>query len=92
MLAQRIQARAFRRCGQLLAEIEKAQGANQNISEGVHTNVLTRKQAAEEAGMSKHQQVQSLRVANVSEEDFDEQVESQPNLTKALTFAEIFHT
>ena len=75
-MAQRIRARAIRRAGELLKQIEPAHGANQNISEGDRTNVLTRENAAREAGMSKHQQVQATRIANVSEREFEEQVES----------------
>ena len=41
----RNQARAIRRCGEMLKQIEPAHGANQNISEGALTNV-SRKQSA----------------------------------------------
>ena len=74
--AQRIRARAVRRCGELLKEIEKAQGANQNIKGGASPNVQTRKQAASDAGLSPDQARQSIRVANVPEESFEEQLES----------------
>jgi hypothetical protein len=74
-MADRIQARAIQRCGQLLNEIEKAHGANQNINGGTPTKV-TRKSAAEEAGMSKDQAVTAIRVANIPEEEFDEAIES----------------
>lgn len=37
--ALRIQARAIRRCGELLKQIEPARGANQNIGEGAHPKV-----------------------------------------------------
>lgn len=49
-------ARAVRRAGELLKQVEPAHGANQNISDAGDTKVLTRKQAAADAGMSKHQQ------------------------------------
>lgn len=83
-LAQRIRARAVRRCGQLLEEIEKAHGANQNIKEDTRPNVQTRKESALEAGLSEHQSKQALRVANVPESDFEEQLESDtpPTVTK----------
>lgn len=74
--AQRIRARAIRRCGELLKEIEKQQGANQNIRDGGDPKVLTRKDAAKDAGMSERQAKQSIRVANVPQEDFDKQVDS----------------
>jgi hypothetical protein len=71
------EARAIRRAGELLKQIDPAHGANQNIREGCRLNVQTRSDAARDAGMSKHQQVQSTRVANVSDEDFEAQVEAE---------------
>jgi hypothetical protein len=81
--AMRIRARAIRRCGELLKEIEKKQGANQNISADSVTKVETRKEAAEEAGLSKRQAVTAIRVANVPQETFTEQIESDapPTIT-----------
>lgn len=83
-MAQRIRARAMRRAGELLKQIEPAHGANQNISAGAHTNVVTRSDVAERAGMSKHQQVTAVRVASIPERQFTEQVESAnpPTLTE----------
>lgn len=83
LMAQRIKARAVRRAGELLQQIEPAYGANQNISVGTHTNVLTRENAARDAGFSKHQQVQAVRIAAVPARDFEAQVESPkpPTLT-----------
>lgn len=74
-MAQRIRARAIRRAGELLKQIEPQQGANQNIKAGDHPNVLTRTDAAREAGMSPHQAKQAVRVSNVPEDDFEAQVE-----------------
>lgn len=81
--AMRIQSRAARRMGELLDQIEPKQGANQNIGMGDHTKVLTRTSAAEAAGLSKHQQVQAVRVARVPAEEFERQVESEnpPTIT-----------
>jgi hypothetical protein len=75
-MADRIQARAIRRCGELLREIKDGRGANQNIGEGDHPKVLTRKDAAAEAGLSEHQRKTALRIANVPEKEFDAAVES----------------
>jgi len=61
----RIQARAIDRCGELLHEIEPARGANQNISDGADTKILTRKDAADAAGLSDRQRVTALHVNNV---------------------------
>ena len=74
-MAQRIRARAIRRAGELLKQIEPAHGANQNINDGGDTNVLTRKQAAQDAGMSERQRNTAQRIASIPEQDFDEQVE-----------------
>ena len=45
--------------------------------------VQTRKAAAQETGLSPHQQKQATRVANIPEEEFEEAVESDtlPNVT-----------
>jgi hypothetical protein len=84
-MADRIQARAIRRCGELLKEIEPKRGANQNISAATDTNVSvpTRKDAAQKAGLSHRQQHTALRVASVPKEEFDEAVESKhpPTIT-----------
>jgi hypothetical protein len=79
-MATRIQARAIRRCGELLKEIESASLAQlkQNRRDGDGPSVETRKQAAEEAGLSERQQKTAVRVANIPEEEFEAQVESDP--------------
>lgn len=76
-MAARIKARAVRRAGELLQQIEPQQGGDRRSDQGMgdHT-LITRSDAAREAGMSKHQQVQATRVASVLESDFEEQVES----------------
>lgn len=70
-MADRIQARAIRRCGELLKQID-ARGDHMK-KEGAH---LSRTQAADDAGLSEHQRKQALRVANVPDDDFNAQVES----------------
>lgn len=40
-MADRIQARAIRRCGELLKQVEPQQGANQNIQDGTVPKVLS---------------------------------------------------
>ena len=79
--AMRIRARAIRRCGELLKEIEKASGARTDLKPSAVTD--TRSQAAEEAGLSKRQAVTAIRVANVPNEIFTEQIESKtpPTIT-----------
>lgn len=84
--AERIQARAIRRCGELLRQIEPGQGARDG-KRGVGGDTplpFTRTEAAESAGMSKRQQMQATRVAGVPEQDFNKLVDSDtpPTVTK----------
>lgn len=76
---RRIQGRAVRRAGEVQQEIEPAQGQqerneNGTIREGSHT--YGRVQAARDAGLSDHQRVTAIRVANVPEDEFERQIES----------------
>jgi hypothetical protein len=79
-IAMRIRARAIRRCGVLLQEVENATGAHLK-SGGAPT--LSRKEAARRAGMSPDQQVTAIRVARVDGDLFEEQIESDepPTIT-----------
>ena len=72
----------WRRCGQLLKEIEKGKTGPKKLGDGGGPQ-LTRKDAATEAGLSDRQAKQSIRVANVAEEDFEAQLESDtpPTIT-----------
>jgi hypothetical protein len=86
-MATRIRDRAIRRAGELLKQIEPATGKNnqyEQVKGGDAPTFHSRTEAAEAAGMSKHQQVQAIRVANVPQADFDRQVESDrpPTVTK----------
>lgn len=87
-MADRIQARAIARAAEILKEIEKSHGANQNIGNGDGTKVHTRKEAAKEAGMSKRQYVTTMRVGNVPKEQFEEMVKSD-NPPTVTALAEI---
>lgn len=65
-MAERIQARAIRRCGELLKQIEPAPGARTDIEPRDGTvQGLTRTEAARDAGLSERQQKTALRVATV---------------------------
>lgn len=75
-MAQRIRARAIRRAGELLAQIEPARGANQNIEVGTRPNVSTRSDAARDVGFSSHQQKQAVRIAAVPAAEFEREVEA----------------
>lgn len=75
-MAQRIRARAIRRGSELVKQIEPGQGARDGKrGEGGHTP-FRREDAAREAGMSKHQYVQMMRIGNIPEAEFEAQVES----------------
>jgi len=73
-MADRIQARAIRRCGELLRQIPSATGAHMK-QEGAL--LLSRTQAAEDAGLSEHQRKTALRVAAIPEPEFTAAVESE---------------
>lgn len=83
-MADRIQARAIRRCGELLKQVEQKQGANQNIQDGAVPKVLTRTDAAQEAGLSERQRKTALRVANIPQPVFEAAIESEapPTVTQ----------
>lgn len=70
-LADRIQARAVRRLGELLKQYD-GRGNNQH-GEGA---LPTQKEAAAAADISEHQRKQAVRVANVPQAEFDAAVES----------------
>lgn len=85
-MAIRIQARAIRRCGELLNAIEAAKGGDRgNGATGGRTPIAqTRTSAAQEAGLSEWQQKTAVRVANVPAEQFEAVIESEkpPTVTK----------
>jgi hypothetical protein len=78
--AMRIQVRAIQRAGELLREFDARQGQNLPVpkSGGDPTfspAPISRREAAEAAGMSKDQQVQAVRVANIPKPDFERLIE-----------------
>jgi hypothetical protein len=75
--ASRIHGRAIKRAGELLAQIEPARGANQNIRTAADTKV-TRTQAAESAGLSKRQKDTALRVAAIPDKEFELAIAQSP--------------
>lgn len=85
-LADRIQARAIKRCGQLLREYPSHTGAH--LPNVTAPPSLSRTEAAEQAGLSERQRVTALRVANVPDDVFEELVES-PNPATVTQLAEI---
>ncbi len=70
-MAQRIQDRAVRRCGELLKQVD-ARGDHMKADGGGGSQ----REIAAAAGLSERQQLTAVRVASVPEEDFNRQVES----------------
>ncbi len=83
-MADRIQARAIRRCGELLKQIEPDKGTAGRKGIGRREpSRQSRTQVAKDAGLSEHQRKTALRVANVPEDEFEEAVQSDypPSVT-----------
>jgi hypothetical protein len=80
--ATRISARAIRRAGELLKTFQNERagaGRPSKLTVGPHGQLpeSTQRQAAASAGMSEHQELQAVRVANVPAKDFEAAVESE---------------
>jgi hypothetical protein len=75
-LATRISARAIRRCGELLQTFQSPGGRPSKTRGDASPSLLTQRQAADQAGMSKDQEKQAVRVANVPADVFEAAVES----------------
>ena len=86
--AKRIQTRAIRRCGELLLHFEAKAGKEKAIQPGARLNER-RVVAARAVGLTRHQQLQAVRIALVPPDTFEVMVESKrpPTLTKLATFA-----
>lgn len=74
-MADRIQARAIRRCGELLHAITPAPGGRPEKLRGA-LPLVSRAQAARDAGLSRDQKRTALRVAGIAAEDFETAIES----------------
>lgn len=74
-MADRIQARATRRCGELLKQVPKGNGGHNTDSHTVNAN---RREAAKAAGLNSGQAARAINVANVPEKEFERLVESDP--------------
>jgi hypothetical protein len=68
-MADRIQARAIKRCGDLLKEIESQQGGDRKSKDGRPPFGQT--QAASDAGMSRRQQKTAIRISAIPERQFE---------------------
>jgi hypothetical protein len=74
-MANRIQARAIRRCGELLREFDGRPRNSEKQKEGTH--LLLRREAGANAGLSSNQVKTAVRVANVNGEVFEAAVEGE---------------
>ena len=81
VMAVRIQARAERRAGELLRQIEPSKGGRPKTGDG--TDPSSRKAAANAAGLSERQRKTASRIAVIPEAEFNRQVEgpSPPTIT-----------
>lgn len=80
--ALRIQARAIRRCGELLQQFKSVGGRPAETSDAPVTSFpSSQKEAAEQAGMSERQRVTAVRVANVPANDFEKAIEADKPAT-----------
>jgi hypothetical protein len=71
-MAVRIRARAIRRSGELLKQFDaRPNTLKQNAVNDGGDSFGSRRQMAQQAGMSERQQVTAVRVANVPEDDFE---------------------
>ena len=79
IMAQRIQARAIRRMGELLAEIPSLKGVKLP-----QKTAMTRTAIARGAGVDEHRQATAIRMAAVPAATFEREVERErpPSITK----------
>lgn len=83
VLAVRIQARAERRCGELLRRIPRGDVSTRFGQAGAVPPV-NRTKAANQAGLSERQRKTALRISAIPEDEFNERVESStpPTITQ----------
>ncbi|MFZ1106824.1 MAG: hypothetical protein WAN43_00565 [Rhodomicrobium sp.] len=85
-LAMRIQGRAIRKAGVLLQQISSQSGGDRrsfDYQQEGDRQLVSRTNAAREAGFSEHQQKQALRLANIPEDEFESAIEDEepPTIT-----------
>lgn len=92
VMAERIQARAVRRCGELLKQVPSGQGSKNQYGE-LRDGSVTRQEAAENAGLSERQKVTAMRVANVAGPVFEAMIESDspPTVTRLAELGKDAH-
>jgi hypothetical protein len=75
-MADRIQARAVRRMGELLKQFD-GRGGDRSKKNGAVPSAPTQRQAADKAGISERQRKTAVAVANVPSKRFEEAVEKR---------------
>jgi len=82
--AARIRACAIRRCGELLRAIKAASNQHDSASRARGGAPTSRSQAARDAGLSRDQKRDAIRVARIPEPEFEPAVESEdpPTVTQ----------
>ncbi len=75
-VADRIQARAIRRCGELLKQVEAGKNRFDEYRHDGSDTPINRTAAATQAGLSERQKVTALRVASIPQPEFEREVES----------------
>lgn len=80
-MAMRIKARAIQCCGELLKQLDGRGGDRTDSKSMVDHTSATQSFAANEAGLSKHQQVQAVRVANVPKLEFEQAIAKEKPTT-----------
>jgi hypothetical protein len=75
VLADRIQARAVRRMGELLKQFD-GRGGDRTKTDGAVSSAPTQAEAARAAHISERQQITAVRVANVAADKFEAAVEA----------------
>lgn len=83
-MSKRIRARAMRRCGELLKMFDGRSGQNFPNAKRDGAVPFSKSQIGEAAGLSERQIKQSNNLSNISENDFNHQIESDqvPTLTQ----------
>lgn len=79
-MAERIKARAMRRCGELLNELapagREAPRKTKGLTSGVRPDTTSKAKVAKAAGLSKRHKVTATRIARVPKAEFEAAVES----------------
>lgn len=75
-MSKRIRARAIRRAGELLKQVEPNAGGRPAKTSVATDTSFTRTDLAQSAGMSVRQQLNAIRVARVPQDQFDAAIES----------------